>query len=52
MSEISIKELKAKNIMTYSVQDNSPRGISTKMIGDVKIGDKVVIDNHFVVVVK
>ena len=51
MNTISINDLKSKNIATWSVRDDSPRGISTKMTSDLKVGDKVVIDNHFVLVV-
>lgn len=55
MKTIKIDELKNMENMgidTMSVKDNSIRGITTKYIGDVKLGDKVVLDNHFVVVVE
>ena len=44
---ISIKEL---NCATYSVKDNSPRGIKTLPKSQVKIGDKIVINNKFLTV--
>lgn len=31
----------------YSVKDNSPRGCHTASFDDLKIGDKIVIDNYF-----
>lgn len=31
----------------YSVKDNSPRGCHTASFSDLKIGDKIVIDNYF-----
>lgn len=50
---IKIKEIQemAKNgINTFSKKDDSPRGCKTILANDVKIGDKVVIDNYFVLV--
>lgn len=44
---ITIEELKGKGIDTWSVKDNSVRGCTTKATSDVRIGDKVVIDNYF-----
>ena len=44
---ISIKELKCE---TYSVKDNSVRGIKTVYRSEVKVGDKVVLDNYFTLV--
>lgn len=32
---------------TYSVKDDSPRGCHTALYDDLKIGDKIVIDNYF-----
>lgn len=51
MKKISIKELREMGVSTFSVKDNSPRGIHNAYLGEVKIGDKVAIDNHFVTVV-
>ena len=47
---ISIEEVKTYGIDTWSVQDDSARGIGTKYTSEVKIGDKVVLDNHFTLV--
>ena len=44
---ISIKELDCN---TYSVKDDSPRGVHTASKSQVTIGDKVVIDNYFTLV--
>ena len=46
---ISIKNL---NSDTYSVKDDSPRGIKTVSKSEIKIGDKIVIDNYFHTVTK
>ena len=37
---------------TYSKKDNSPRGCKAVNSNDVNIGDYVVIDNYFTLVVK
>lgn len=50
MRTITIEELKATNVNTWSVKDDSPRGITTKYTSEIKIGDKVVIDNYFTLV--
>ena len=47
MRTISIKEIQESAVSTYSVKDSSVRGIATVSKGNVKIGDKVVIDNYF-----
>lgn len=52
--EITISDLlnMAENgISTFSVKDNSPRGCKTVPASMVKVGDKVVIDNYFHLVV-
>ena len=49
---ITIKELMAKNADTFSVKDTSPRGCKTVNKKDIKIGDKVVLDNYFTLVVE
>lgn len=46
---ISIKELTST---TYSLKDNSPRGVKTIRKDDVKIGDYIVIDNYFTLVIE
>jgi hypothetical protein len=47
MRTISIEEIKKSGIESWSVKDNSVRGITTKYTSELKIGDKVVIDNYF-----
>mgnify|MGYP006939898547 CR=1 FL=1 len=44
---ITLSELKAMNISTFSKKDNSPRGCKTVSVNEIQIGDKVVIDNYF-----
>ena len=47
---ISIADLQQSKTDTWSVKDNSVRGITTKYTSEVVIGDKVVIDNYFTLV--
>ena len=47
---ITIKELQAKGTDTWSVKDESARGCTTKFTSEIKVGDKVVIENRFVLV--
>lgn len=49
LDEIKISELTAD---TYSVKDDSVRGFETKSREQVKVGDEVIIDNHFTKVVE
>ena len=42
---ITLKELNLD--ITYSVKDNSPRGCHTESGFNLKVGDKIVIDNYF-----
>lgn len=49
---ITIDELMEKGINTFSVKDDSPRGYKTVNKEEVKIGDKVVLDNYFTLVVE
>ena len=44
---ITISELKATGVSTWSVKDNSARGFTTKYTSEVHVGDKVVISNYF-----
>ena len=37
---------------TFTVIDNSPRGATTKMLADIKVGDSIIIANTAVMVVK
>jgi len=50
MRTISIKEIRQSGVDSWSVKDNSVRGITTKYTSEIKIGDKVVIDNYFTLV--
>lgn len=52
MRTITIAELKAFDISSWSVKDNSVRGYATKSTDEVKVGDKVVIDNYFTLVIE
>jgi hypothetical protein len=47
MRTISIKELACE---TYSLKDNSVRGCKTVSKSEVKIGDKIVLDDYFTLV--
>lgn len=49
---ITISELKATGIESWSVKDNSVRGIATKYTSEVNVGDKVVIDNYFTLIIE
>ena len=51
MRTITLDAIKAMNTSTFSVQDNSPRGVKTVTTEEIKPGDRVVIDNHFCEVV-
>ena len=51
MKTITLDTIKAMNVSTFSVQDNSPRGVKTVTAEEIKPGDRVVIDNHFCEVV-
>lgn len=35
---------------TYSVKNNSARGCHTVYRSEIKVGDKIVINNHFTLV--
>ena len=48
--KITLQELKAKGVSSWSVKDNSARGFSVKNTSEVKVGDKVVIENYFTLV--
>ena len=51
MKTITLDTIKAMNAGTFSVQDNSPRGVKTVTAEEIKPGDRVVIDNHLCEVV-
>ena len=50
---ITMKEIQNminQGVSTFSVKANTPRGCETVAASEIKIGDKVVIDNHFTTV--
>ena len=49
---ITLNELRTKGVNSWSVKDDSPRGITIKYTDEIRVGDKVVIDNHFTEVVE
>ncbi len=52
MRTISIKDLQAKSCDTFSRKDNSVRGIETVSKSQIKVGDKVVLNNYFTLVIE
>lgn len=46
-----VKELMNKGVTTFSRKDNSPRGCTTVSADKINIGDEIVIDNYFTLVV-
>ena len=42
-----VKEMSEKGISTFSRKDNSDRGVKTVSVDEIKVGDKIVIDNYF-----
>jgi hypothetical protein len=44
---ITLKEVLEMNISTWSKKDNSPRGCKTVSTNELKVGDKIVIENYF-----
>lgn len=52
---ISITEVKRfvkKGVTTFSKKDNSLRGCKTVSADEINIGDEIVIDNYFILVVE
>jgi hypothetical protein len=49
---ITINELMKIEADTFSVKDNSVKGYKTIDKKDVKIGDKVILNNYFTLVVE
>lgn len=39
-------------ITTFSKKDDSPRGCKTVSVNEIKIGDKVVINNYFTTIIE
>lgn len=49
---ITIEGVKALGVNSVSVKDGSPRGINTVSINEVKVGDYVVLNNSFYLVIE
>lgn len=49
---IKMSEVKAMGINTWSKKDNSVRGIHTVYTAELAIGDKIVINNYFTLIVE
>lgn len=47
-----VNELIKKGVTTFSRKDNSPRGCTTVSANEIKVGDKIVIDNYFTLIVE
>lgn len=47
-----IQNLINKGCSTFSLKDNSVRGYKTVCSDQVKVGDEVIIDNHFTEIVE
>lgn len=47
-----VKDLIEKGVTTFSRENNSPRGCETVSASEIKVGDKIVIDNYFTEVVE
>lgn len=47
-----VKERANNGVTTFSRKDNSPRGCRTVLASEVKVGDEIVIDNYFTLVVE
>lgn len=46
-----VKERTNNGVTTFSRKDDSPRGCRTVPASEVKVGDEIVIDNYFTLVV-
>lgn len=49
---VEVKELIKKGVTTFSRKDNSPRGCKTVSASEIHVGDEIVIDNYFTLVIK
>lgn len=47
-----VNELVKKGVTTFSRKDNSPRGCKTVSASEIKVGDKIVINNYFTLIVE
>lgn len=41
-----------KGVTTFSRKDNSPRGCEIVSASEIKVGDEIVIDNYFTLVIE
>ena len=49
--EITMEEVQKKNCNTFMKKDNSVRGCSCVLKSELKIGDEIVIDNYFTLII-
>lgn len=52
---ITMKEIQDKvnqGVTTFSRKDDSPRGCETVSASEIKVGDKIIIDNYFTTVIE
>lgn len=47
-----VMERANNGVTTFSKKDNSPRGCKTVSASEIKVGDEIVIDNYFTLVVE
>ncbi len=47
-----VMERANNGVTTFSRKDDSPRGCRTVPASEVKVGDEIVIDNYFTLVVE
>lgn len=47
-----VNELVKKGVTSFSRKDNSPRGCKTVSASEIKVGDKIVINNYFALIVE
>jgi len=52
ISITEVNNLIKKGVTTFSRKDDSPRGCRVVSASEIKIGDKIVIDNYFTQVVE
>lgn len=45
-----VREMATNGITTFSRKDNSVRGVETVSARNIKVGDKIVINNYFTTV--
>ena len=49
---ITLEEIKKTGAGSWSKKDNSPRGVTTVSTSSLKVGDEIVIDNCFALIVE